>query len=95
MAKPDDPTLSVGPAQVDPQDRLIDPVRRRYQAAAWRTIALAAWGATTNALERIDEESRRRTKTQASLPSEEAVLFLLFGLPRSDKLPCAVWSAGG
>ena len=33
-----------------------------------------------NALERINEEFRRRTKTQASLPSEEAVLFLLFGL---------------
>jgi len=35
---------------------------------------------TTSALERIDEEFRRRTKTQASLPGEGAVLFLLFGL---------------
>ena len=47
---------------------------------------------TTNALERINEEFRRRTKTQASLRSEEAVLFLLFGLLR--KCGCAVWSAG-
>ena len=41
---------------------------------------------TTNALERINEEFRRRTKTQASLPSEEAVLFLLFGLLRSGQI---------
>ncbi len=41
---------------------------------------------TTNALERINEEFRRRTKTQASLPSEEAVLLLLFGLPRSGQI---------
>jgi putative transposase len=41
---------------------------------------------TTNALERINEEFRRRTKTQASLPSEEAVLFLLVGLLRSGQI---------
>src|SRR5271165_6687625 len=41
---------------------------------------------TTNALERINEEFRRRTKTQASLPNEEAVLFLLFGLLRSGQI---------
>jgi transposase-like protein len=33
---------------------------------------------TTNALERINEEFRRRTKTQASLPSQDALLLLLF-----------------
>lgn len=38
---------------------------------------------TTNALERINGEFRRRTKTQASLPSQDAVLLLLFGLLRS------------
>lgn len=38
---------------------------------------------TTNALERINGEFRRRTKTQASLPSSDAVLLLLFGLLRS------------
>jgi putative transposase len=49
---------------------------------------ISQWKAlrTTNALERINEEFRRRTKTQASLPSEEAVLFLLFGLLRSGQV---------
>jgi len=41
---------------------------------------------TTNALERINEELRRRTKTQASLPGQEAVLLLLFGLLRSGQV---------
>jgi putative transposase len=41
---------------------------------------------TTNALERINEEFRRRTKTQASLPSQDAVLLLLFGLMRSGQI---------
>jgi transposase-like protein len=41
---------------------------------------------TTNAPERINEEFRRRTKPQVSLPSEEAVLFLLFGLLRSGQV---------
>jgi len=41
---------------------------------------------TTNALERINEEFRRRTKTQASLPSEDAVLLLLYGLLRSGQI---------
>ncbi len=38
---------------------------------------------TTDALERINEEFRRRTKTQASLPGQDAVLLLLFSLLRS------------
>jgi transposase-like protein len=37
-------------------------------------------------LERINEEFRRRTKTQASLPSQDAVLLLLFGLTRSGQI---------
>jgi transposase-like protein len=41
---------------------------------------------TTNALERINEEFRRRTKTQASLPGQDAVLLLLFGLLRSRQI---------
>lgn len=41
---------------------------------------------TTNALERINEEFRRRTKTQASLPSSNAVVLLLFGLLRSGAI---------
>ena len=41
---------------------------------------------TTNALERINEEFRRRTTTQASLPSQDAVLLLLFGLLRAGHI---------
>ena len=41
---------------------------------------------TTNALERVNEEFRRRTKTQASLPGEDAVLLLLYGLLRSGQI---------
>ena len=49
---------------------------------------ISQWKAlrSTNALERINEEFRRRTKTQASLPNEEAVLLLLFGLRRSGQV---------
>ncbi|HXH05992.1 MAG TPA: transposase [Vicinamibacterales bacterium] len=41
---------------------------------------------TTNALERIHEAFRRRTKTQASLPSHDAMLLLLFNLLRSGQI---------
>ena len=41
---------------------------------------------TTNALERINEEFRRRTKTQTMLPGEDAVLVLLFGLLHSGAI---------
>lgn len=41
---------------------------------------------TTNALVRINEEFSRRTKTQASLPGQDAVLVLLFGLLRSRQV---------
>lgn len=52
----------------------------RYPPSQWKALR------TTNALERINGEFRRRTKTQASLPSEEAVLLLLFGLLRSGQI---------
>ena len=45
-----------------------------FPPAQWKGLR------TTNALERINEEFRRRTKTQAALPNEDAVLLLLFGL---------------
>src|SRR5487761_1288431 len=51
-----------------------------FPSSQWKALR------TTNALERINEEFRRRTKTQASLPSEEAVLFMLFGLLRSGQI---------
>lgn len=51
-----------------------------FPSSQWKSLR------TTNALERINEEFRRRTKTQASLPSEEAVLLLMFGLLRSGQI---------
>jgi len=58
------------------------------ELSTFTAFSISQWKAlrTTNALERINEEFRRRTKTQASLPSEEAVLFLLFGLLRSGQI---------
>jgi putative transposase len=41
---------------------------------------------TTNAVERLQEEFRRRIKTQASLPSEKAALLLFFGLFASGQV---------
>jgi transposase-like protein len=49
----------------------------RFPPSQWKALR------TTNALERINEEFRRRTKTQSSLPSGTAVVLLLFGLLRS------------
>lgn len=51
-----------------------------FPKAQWKALR------TTNALERINEEFRRRTKTQACLPSQDAVLLLLFGLLRSGQV---------
>jgi putative transposase len=48
-----------------------------FPKAQWKALR------TTNALERINGEFRRRTKTQASLPGQDAVLLLLFGLLKS------------
>jgi putative transposase len=52
----------------------------RFPGSQWKALR------TTNALERINEEFRRRTKTQASLPSQDAVLLLLFGLLRAGHI---------
>jgi len=41
---------------------------------------------TTNAVERLQEEFRRRIKTQASLPSEKAALLVFFGLFASGQV---------
>lgn len=51
-----------------------------FPPAQWKGLR------TTQVLERINEEFRRRTKTQASLPTEEAVVRLLFGLLRSGQV---------
>ena len=56
----------------------------RFPRSQWKALR------TTNALERINEEFRRRTKTQASLPGQDAVLLLLFGLLRSGHIKLRV-----
>jgi transposase-like protein len=52
----------------------------RFPAAQWQCLR------TTNVIERLHEEFRRRVKTQASLPNEPAVLILLHGLMASGQL---------
>jgi putative transposase len=52
----------------------------QFPESQWKALR------TTNALERINEEFRRRTKTQASLPGEDVVLLLLYGLLRSGQI---------
>ena len=47
-----------------------------FPRAMWKSIR------TTNALENLNREFRRRTKTQASFSSEESVVALLFGAYR-------------
>jgi transposase-like protein len=56
----------------------------RFPVSQWKALR------TTNALERINEEFRRRTKTQASLPGHDAVVLLLFGLLRSGQVKLRV-----
>jgi transposase-like protein len=56
----------------------------RFPRSQWKALR------TTNALERINEEFRRRTKTQASLPGHDAVVLLLFGLLRSGQIKLRV-----
>jgi putative transposase len=51
-----------------------------FPKAQWKALR------TTSALERINGEFRRRTKTQASLPSQDAVPLLVFGLLRSGQV---------
>lgn len=41
---------------------------------------------TTNVIERLHQEFRRQVKTQGSLPSEDAVLVLLFGLVATSQI---------
>jgi putative transposase len=52
----------------------------KFPRSQWKSLR------TTNALERINEEFRRRTKTQSSLPNADAVLLLLFGLLKSGQI---------
>ncbi len=52
----------------------------RFPKRLWKGLR------TTNVIERLHEEFRRRVKTQASLPNERAVLILLWGLMASGQL---------
>lgn len=52
----------------------------RYPKSQWKSVR------TTNIIERLNEEFRRRIKTQASLPDEDAVLVLFFGLSISGSI---------
>jgi transposase-like protein len=51
-----------------------------FPKAQWKTLK------TTNVIERLHEEFRRRVKTQGSLPTEDAALVLLFGLVASGQI---------
>jgi hypothetical protein len=51
-----------------------------FPKAQWKTLR------TTNTIERLHEEFRRRVKTQGSLSSEDAALILLFSLVASGQI---------
>jgi len=51
-----------------------------FPRAQWKTLR------TTNTIERLHEECRRRVKTQGSLPSEDAAIVLLFSLVASGQI---------
>jgi transposase-like protein len=52
----------------------------RFPKAQWKTLR------TTNTIERLYEEFRRRVKTQGSLPNEDTAVVLLFGLVASGQV---------
>jgi transposase-like protein len=51
-----------------------------FPSEMWRSLR------TTNMIERVNEEFRRRIKTQGSFPTEGAALILLFGLIASGAI---------
>jgi putative transposase len=52
----------------------------RFPEKQWKTIR------TTNVIERLNGEFRRRVKTQASLPTEDAAVVLLFSLVATGQI---------
>lgn len=52
----------------------------RFPITQWRSLR------TTNAIERLNEEFRRRIKTQGALPGEHAALVLLFALVATGQI---------
>jgi putative transposase len=51
-----------------------------FPKAQWKTLR------TTNVIERLNEEFRRRVKTQGALPTEDAAVVLLFSLVASGQI---------
>jgi putative transposase len=52
----------------------------QFPKSQWKTLR------TTNVIERLHGEFRRRVKTQGALPTEDAALVLLFGLLASGQI---------
>jgi transposase-like protein len=52
----------------------------RFPASQWKALR------TTNAIERLHAEFRRRVKTQGSLPDTQTAEVLLFGLLASGQI---------
>jgi len=52
----------------------------RFPKSQWKAIR------TTNVIERLNQEFRRRVKTQVCFPTEDAVLLVLFGLVASGMI---------
>jgi transposase-like protein len=52
----------------------------RFPRVQWKTLR------TTNVIERLHEEFRRRVKTQGALPTEDAAVLLLFGLVATGQI---------
>jgi putative transposase len=52
----------------------------RFPKAQWRTLR------TTNAIERLNGEFRRRVKTQCSLCTEDAAVVVLFSLVATGQI---------
>jgi transposase-like protein len=51
-----------------------------FPKAQWKTLR------TTNSIERLNEDFRRRVKTQGALPTEDSALILLFGLMATGQI---------
>jgi putative transposase len=51
-----------------------------FPEAQWKCLR------TTNAIERLNEEFRRRVKTQGSFPTEDAAMVLLYGLVATGQI---------
>ena len=52
----------------------------RFPKSQWKTLR------TTNVIERLHEEFRRRVKTQGALPAEDAAVVLLFSLAATGQI---------